>query len=134
VEANEALGLPVENRSYAFVPPLLAALGVASVQLMTNNPFKVASLEALGVAVTGRVAVSSGALPSPAASYLKTKEERMGHLLGPDGTSGGCDSSSGASSDGGRRSERVAGVKPLHAVVSKAPMPLPRVENLRSRL
>ena len=45
VEANRELGFPDELRSYACVPDILGDLGVSSVRLMTNNPFKVAALQ-----------------------------------------------------------------------------------------
>lgn len=81
VEANLALGLPSENRRYDFVAPLLKRLNTRSVVLLTNNPFKVASLEALGVLVCGRASVVVDGLSPPAAAYLATKVDRMGHLL-----------------------------------------------------
>ena len=54
MDANRALGLPDEARSYDVVPFILQDLGVASVRLLTNNPFKIDSLRALGVTVDVR--------------------------------------------------------------------------------
>jgi 3,4-dihydroxy 2-butanone 4-phosphate synthase/GTP cyclohydrolase II len=85
VEANLALGLPSENRRYDFVPPLLKRLNARSVVLLTNNPFKVSSLEALGVLICGRASVVVEGLSPPAAAYLATKVNRMGHLLAGSG-------------------------------------------------
>ncbi len=80
VDANLALGFEDDARDYGIAAAMLEALGVASVQLMTNNPDKVDQLEAHGVEVTGRV-------PHQMASnvhnrgYLETKARRSGHLL-----------------------------------------------------
>ncbi len=83
VDANRALGLPDEARSYDVVPLILRELGVASVQLLTNNPFKVDSLRTLGVAVDGlvRLAAPEDELSDACRSYLSAKASRMGHTL-----------------------------------------------------
>jgi len=81
VEANIALGLPSENRRYDFVAPLLKRLNTQSVVLLTNNPFKVSSLKEMGVIISGRASVIVEDLAAPAAAYLATKVDRMGHLL-----------------------------------------------------
>ena len=127
VEANEALGLPAENRDYAFVPPLLASLGVESVVLLTNNPFKVARLEGLGVAVAGRHAVLAEGLPAPAAAYVRVKGDRMGHLLGGAGPEKGA----APTSDVGAECGAGGGEIVPHRVLAEAPCPL---EPGRSRL
>jgi GTP cyclohydrolase II len=82
VDANRALGLPDDARSYDAAAAILRALGVRSVDLMTNNPAKVEALERLGVPVRGMVPL---VVPPTAfsAGYLTTKRERMGHVL-PD--------------------------------------------------
>ncbi|GAA2851102.1 bifunctional 3,4-dihydroxy-2-butanone-4-phosphate synthase/GTP cyclohydrolase II [Pseudonocardia halophobica] len=82
VDANTALGQPVDARDYAAAAAILADLGVAEVALMTNNPAKVTGLEEHGIRVQRRLPVE----PEPAAEslrYLSTKRERMGHLLAP---------------------------------------------------
>ena len=77
------------TRSWA-TPPIAAAtslpaealklLGVKRVRLMTNNPEKVAALESAGITVTERV--SAEVEPQESfAGYLKTKQEKMGHIL-----------------------------------------------------
>ncbi|MFJ8816615.1 bifunctional 3,4-dihydroxy-2-butanone-4-phosphate synthase/GTP cyclohydrolase II [Amycolatopsis thermoflava] len=81
VEANLELGLPVDSREYGAGAQILRDLGVASIRLMTNNPAKHRGLESYGVRVTGRVGVRSRPNEHNAA-YLRTKAERLGHLLG----------------------------------------------------
>jgi GTP cyclohydrolase II len=84
VEANLALDLPEDARTYDAAAALLRELGVGSVRLMTNNPRKVRGLEALGVPVVERVphVVFSHPLSH---GYLETKRTRMEHVL-PAGT------------------------------------------------
>jgi GTP cyclohydrolase II len=83
VDANRLLGFADDLRSYRPAADMLRALGVRSVALLTNNPAKVAGLEAEGVRVVRRVPVS---VPVNAHSreYLRAKQSRMGHDL-PDG-------------------------------------------------
>jgi len=84
LDANLDLGHPVDARSYDAAAAMLLDLGVASVRLMTNNPDKCDALEELGVRVSERVPCVVEADPENA-RYLRTKQERMGHLLGlPD--------------------------------------------------
>ena len=80
VDANTRLGLPDEARDFPTAARMLALLNVRSIRLMTNNPAKVAALEAAGVAVAERV---PHALPDNPhnAHYLATKRDRAGHLL-----------------------------------------------------
>ena len=80
VEANERLGLPSEARDFPVAARMLVLLGVGAIRLMTNNPAKVAALEAEGVTVAERVPHS---LPANThnANYLATKRDRSGHLL-----------------------------------------------------
>jgi len=79
VEANVRLGLPVDARRYDIAAAILRDLGVRSVVLMTNNPRKIAGLEANGVVVDRRL---SHWVPASlhSAHYLATKRERLGHL------------------------------------------------------
>ena len=80
VEANEELGFAADCRAYELPGEVLKLLGVARVRLMTNNPEKVAALESAGIAVTERV--SAEVEPQESfAGYLKTKQEKMGHIL-----------------------------------------------------
>lgn len=78
VDANTALGLPIDAREYGGAAAILTELGVRRVRLMTNNPDKVAALEAAGISVVERVPVT--ALPNVVnSSYLQTKIARLGH-------------------------------------------------------
>ena len=83
VDANLALGLPDEARSYEVVPFILQDLGVASVRLLTNNPFKIDSLRALGVTVDGNEECQAceEELSAYSLFYLSTKATRMKHML-----------------------------------------------------
>jgi GTP cyclohydrolase II len=79
VDANLRLGFEIDERDFGLAARMLALLGVASVRLMTNNPAKVAGLEAEGVTVVARVAHHAGEGAHNRA-YLATKRERTGHL------------------------------------------------------
>lgn len=80
VDANRVLGFDDDLRSYDIAAAMLASLEVRSVRLMTNNPEKVAGLEAEGVVVTERVD-HIAASHTHNREYLATKRARMGHLL-----------------------------------------------------
>jgi GTP cyclohydrolase II len=80
VEANEELGFAADCRAYEMPAEALKLLGVKAVRLMTNNPEKVAALESAGIEVTERVSAEVEPQESFAA-YLKTKQEKMGHIL-----------------------------------------------------
>jgi GTP cyclohydrolase II len=79
VEANEELGFAADCREYELPAEVLKLLGVTKVRLMTNNPAKVAALETAGIQVTERVSAEVEPLES-FASYLRTKQEKMGHI------------------------------------------------------
>ena len=80
VEANEELGYAADCRAYELPAEVLKLLGVKSVRLMTNNPEKVAAMESAGIAVAERV--SAEVVPQESfAGYLKTKQEKMGHIV-----------------------------------------------------
>ncbi len=81
LEANRRLGLPEEARDFPVAARMLDLLGVRAIRLMTNNPAKVAALEAAGVTVAERVPHSLPANPHNE-RYLATKRDRAGHLLG----------------------------------------------------
>jgi len=83
VDANRALGLPDEARNYDVVPFILRDLGVGSIRLLTNNPFKIDSLRALGVQVDGNeeCQVCDDELSDVCRFYLSTKATRMNHML-----------------------------------------------------
>ena len=80
LDANVALGLPADARSYATAAQVLRHLGVRSVELMTNNPDKVAGLERYGVSVHSRTPTPTFA-NGENLGYLRAKRDRMGHLL-----------------------------------------------------
>ena len=80
VDANLALGLPVDRREYRSAAEILRSLGLCRVRLLTNNPLKSAALEGGGVQVVERVPIAVP--PNPQNQhYLRTKADRMGHLL-----------------------------------------------------
>jgi 3,4-dihydroxy 2-butanone 4-phosphate synthase/GTP cyclohydrolase II len=81
LDANLALGLPVDLRRYDVAAQVLADLGVRSVRLMTNNPDKSRDLVAHGIEVNSREPIV--VVPGPAnVRYLRAKRDRLGHELG----------------------------------------------------
>jgi GTP cyclohydrolase II len=80
VEANQALHLPVDARSYDVAAAMLRELGIESVELMTNNPAKVEALRNLGIRIERRLPVLVPANQFSAA-YLDAKRRRMQHEL-----------------------------------------------------
>ncbi|SHN72736.1 3,4-dihydroxy 2-butanone 4-phosphate synthase / GTP cyclohydrolase II [Geodermatophilus obscurus] len=80
VDANLDLGLPADARDYGTGAQILVDLGVHTMRLLTNNPAKRAGLEGYGLKVTGRVPLPSHVTAENLA-YLRTKRDRMGHLL-----------------------------------------------------
>ena len=80
VEANRRLGFADDERHYGHAAAMLGALGIDRVRLLTNNPDKVAGLEAAGLAVMERVAHQMPANPHNA-DYLAVKRKKSGHLL-----------------------------------------------------
>ena len=80
VDANVALGLPIDGRDYAAAAAVLRRLGVRRARVMTNNPAKLQALAEHGIEIVERVPIE--ALPNPVnLSYMRTKARRMGHLL-----------------------------------------------------
>jgi GTP cyclohydrolase II len=80
VDANLRLGFAIDERDFGVAARMLHLLGQDVVRLLTNNPAKVAGLEAAGIAVAERVAHKIAANPHNAA-YLDTKRDRTGHQL-----------------------------------------------------
>ncbi|GAB3616189.1 bifunctional 3,4-dihydroxy-2-butanone-4-phosphate synthase/GTP cyclohydrolase II [Okibacterium endophyticum] len=80
LDANLALGLPADARSYIAATAILKDLGFDEVRLLTNNPEKVRQLESFGITVSERVplVVGVGVFNE---GYLETKRDRMGHQL-----------------------------------------------------
>ena len=80
VDANLELGLPVDSREYGIGAQILVDVGVTTMRVMTNNPAKYGGLEGFGIDIVGRVPLES--VPNPEnIDYLRTKRERMGHML-----------------------------------------------------
>lgn len=80
VEANEKLGFEVDAREYQQCAEVLFDLGLCKVRVMSNNPDKIHALEKAGLQVVERVPIEVEA-EEPAAHYLKTKKEKLGHLI-----------------------------------------------------
>ena len=80
VEANHALGFDDDLRDYGLGAQILTDLGVRKLRLMTNNPKKIVGLEGYGLEIVERVPIEMQAHSSNL-KYLKTKREKMGHLL-----------------------------------------------------
>ena len=81
VEANLDLGLPADSREYEIGSRILVDLGVRTIRLMTNNPSKFEGLEENGLRVVDRVSLSV-APNNENVRYLRTKQEKLGHILG----------------------------------------------------
>jgi 3,4-dihydroxy 2-butanone 4-phosphate synthase/GTP cyclohydrolase II len=83
VEANTDLGLPVDARDYGVGAQILYDLGVRKMRLLTNNPTKRAGIEGYGLSIVERVALQTEATRYNR-GYLKTKAEKLGHLIDLD--------------------------------------------------
>lgn len=80
VEANRRLGFAADLRDYALPAAILGYFGVSAVRLLSNNPGKVRALEAAGIEVRERLACE-GHPRETRRRYLKTKKDKLGHLL-----------------------------------------------------
>ena len=80
VEANEKLGFAVDAREYQQCAEILFDLGLCKVRVLSNNPKKLKALEEAGLQIVERVPIEVEA-EEPAAHYLRTKKEKLGHLL-----------------------------------------------------
>jgi GTP cyclohydrolase II len=80
VEANERLGFDSDLRNYQLPGAILQYFGLKAVRLLSNNPQKVEAVERAGVEVVERVPCLADVLDTRE-SYLRTKKEKMGHLL-----------------------------------------------------
>jgi GTP cyclohydrolase II len=80
VEANHYLGFPADVRDFTVAAAIIRRFGITSVSLITNNPFKMTSLEEQGIKIQNRIPLKIP--PNPYnAKYLDTKRNKMGHLL-----------------------------------------------------
>ncbi|MEM9980740.1 MAG: GTP cyclohydrolase II, partial [Cyanobacteria bacterium P01_D01_bin.2] len=80
VEANEKLGLPVDQRNYGIGAQILNDLGVHQFKLITNNPRKIAGLKGYGLEMVDRMPLLIEA-NTYNSDYLSTKAQKLGHLL-----------------------------------------------------
>jgi 3,4-dihydroxy 2-butanone 4-phosphate synthase/GTP cyclohydrolase II len=80
VEANERLDLPVDSRDYRQCAEVLFDLGLCKVKVISNNPGKLKALEEAGLEIVKRISIEVESNES-AARYLRTKKEKLGHLL-----------------------------------------------------
>jgi GTP cyclohydrolase II len=80
VEANEELGFDADMRNFVMPAAILRHMGLRRVRFLSNNPQKIAALEQAGIEVSERVPIEIAAHASTA-DYLKTKKEKLGHLL-----------------------------------------------------
>ncbi|MFM8470524.1 MAG: bifunctional 3,4-dihydroxy-2-butanone-4-phosphate synthase/GTP cyclohydrolase II [Limisphaerales bacterium] len=80
VEANQKLGFPMDLREYGIGAQILCDLGLKTIRLLTNNPRKIVGLEGYGLRVVEQLSIR--VKPNPHnARYLKTKRDKLGHLL-----------------------------------------------------
>jgi len=80
VEANELLGFEADLRDYGLPVAILHYFGVAKVRLLSNNPDKIRALERAGIIVAERIPCQVPSIVT-AEEYLRTKKEKLGHLL-----------------------------------------------------
>jgi 3,4-dihydroxy 2-butanone 4-phosphate synthase/GTP cyclohydrolase II len=86
VDANVELGLPVDSREYGIGAQILVDLGITTMRLLTNNPAKRGGLEGFGLQIVERMPIHT--VPNEEnIRYLRTKRDRLGHLLDEGGVS-----------------------------------------------
>jgi 3,4-dihydroxy-2-butanone 4-phosphate synthase len=89
LEANHALGLPADCRNFGLPAAILHELGIVRVRLLSNNPEKSRALEFAGIEVVQQLPCEAPANPYSIA-YLRTKKEKLGHLLHLGSREGAC--------------------------------------------
>jgi 3,4-dihydroxy 2-butanone 4-phosphate synthase/GTP cyclohydrolase II len=80
VEANLALGFPADMRDYTIGAQILEDIGIRKMRILTNNPKKIDGLSDYGLEIVERVPIQVG-ISKQSEKYMKTKKEKMGHLL-----------------------------------------------------
>ena len=80
VQANEELGFEADRRDYGIGSQILRNLGLRQLRLLTNNPHKIYGLEGYGMKIVQRIPLSIPSCPHNV-DYLKTKKDKLGHLL-----------------------------------------------------
>ncbi len=123
VDANLALGLPIDSRDYGVGASILTDLGLTTLRLLTNNPEKRAALGGFGLTVVDRVPVE--VLPNESnVDYLATKVARMGHEMGDDASGEGLAISTGVGDIAKQRHTAPAAVARVdHVGSAMAPRP-----------
>ncbi|MEY2469395.1 MAG: 3,4-dihydroxy 2-butanone 4-phosphate synthase / cyclohydrolase [Actinomycetota bacterium] len=81
VDANLDLGMPIDSREYGIGMQILVDLGITTMRLLTNNPAKLGGLEGFGLEIVERVPIEIEPNVHNA-DYLRTKRDRLGHLIG----------------------------------------------------
>ena len=84
IDADRTLGFRSDHRDFTVARTMLESLGIRRVRLVTNNPRKIAALDAGGIEVVERVPSIASINPHNV-DYLETKRDRAGHLFGPNG-------------------------------------------------
>ena len=79
IDADRYLGFAADDRDYGAAVAMLKSLGIARIRLMTNNPRKIAAMEAGGIEVVERLALHGPVNPFNE-RYIETKQQRAGHL------------------------------------------------------